>query len=421
MNAIILVVLFVASDVNPPAFYAPNEELRTYLLEAGEKSPTLEVRHSEWRASLQRIPQVTALDDPMFTFGYFLQSEMNDYKVMLSQKFPWFGTLRTRGEKATLDADATLARFYNERNLVFSEVKKAYFEYGFLGDSIKVTESQIEVLEYMEDIVRSKFETGMAKEDELLRISIEKTKVKDRRDGFMQFKPALMSRLNETLGAEAAVDRPWPQKAKFPHELPSQDEIHAQIRIENPDIKRLDYLIESRGKQIKLAKKKGHPDFTLGLEYLDLDAANNPDDNAMFSFKVNLPIWRKKIKSSISEAKIRETSATFAKRRRTLELEEAAQMAIFTIEDAKRRYALFENTLTPQAQRSYESLQSQYATGDVGTSFIDVLDSIQTLLAFELEQIRAARDWQVGAANLEFLMGGPWGNPEGREDAPGKS
>jgi outer membrane protein TolC len=62
----------------------------------------------------------------------------------------------------------------------------------------------------------------------------------------------------------------------------------------------------------------------------------------------------------------------------------------------------------PQAEQTYESLQSQYAAAEGGADFLDLLDSVQTLLAFELEEVRAARDVQVAAAQLEYLMGGPW-------------
>ncbi|MCF6285678.1 MAG: TolC family protein, partial [Candidatus Hydrogenedentes bacterium] len=136
---------------------------------------------------------------------------------------------------------------------------------------------------------------------------------------------------------------------------------------------------------------------------------DNRDDNIMVSLKVNLPIWRKKIRAGVAEARMLEEAATHEKRRRALELDKAAQMAIFTVEDGARRHGVFKDSLTPQAKRSYDSLQIQYATGALGASFLDVLDSIQTLLVFELEQVRAARDWQIGAADLEYLTGGPWG------------
>ena len=49
--------------------------------------------------------KVTALDDPMFSFGHFLKSTSLRTKVAVAQQFPWFGTLRARGELAAADAD----------------------------------------------------------------------------------------------------------------------------------------------------------------------------------------------------------------------------------------------------------------------------------------------------------------------------
>jgi hypothetical protein len=191
MLTILVLSLLSADALAPPVIRADNEELRGYLIEAAENNPGLRAQHDEWLAALEKVPQVKSLDDPMFTYGQFIQSDVSLLKLGLAQKFPWFGTLRAKGNKALAEADAERERLYAERNRVFSEIKKAYYEYAFLAESIRVTESQIEVLTYMEDIVSSKMSLGFANEDELLRVSIEKTKTQDRRDGFLQFRPAL--------------------------------------------------------------------------------------------------------------------------------------------------------------------------------------------------------------------------------------
>src|SRR5690606_6704643 len=75
---------------------------------------------------------------------------------------------------------------------------------------------------------------------------------------------------------------------------------------------------------------------------------------------------------------------------------------------ALRRYNLYENVLIPRARQTYESLEYKYSAGDPSASFLDVFGSILTLLNYELEQVRAHRDLQIGAARLERIMGGPW-------------
>ena len=266
MIALLIALTAGVAEVERPDFWAGNEELRGYLLQATENNPGLLARYEEWRAKLQRIPQVTSLDDPTLSYGQFVQSETQRARLAVSQKFPWFGTLRARGDKAAAEADAALQAFLSERNRLFAEVKRAYFEYAFLAEAVRVSEAQLEVLNYMEDVVTSKLALAMANQDELLRVSIEKTTVQDRRDGLLQRRPALMARLNETLGRDVLEEIPWPQSSEFPPTLPDAEAVMARIEQANPDLRAFDRLIESREKDIELARKKGYPDFTLGLE-----------------------------------------------------------------------------------------------------------------------------------------------------------
>ena len=132
------------------------------------------------------------------------------------------------------------------------------------------------------------------------------------------------------------------------------------------------------------------------------------DDNIMVSVTMSVPIWRKRIKAGIEEAKLMRRATEHEKRRSELALESSARMAVYEVKDAQRRHGLYKDTLVPQAEQTYESLQSQYSAAQGDADFLDLLDSVQMLLAFELEHVRAARDVQVAAAQLEYLMGGPW-------------
>lgn len=486
MIAIVLISMFAATDVAQPEFYAANEELRGYLLEAGDNHPMLRMLHEEWLGALKKIPQVTSLEDPMLRFAYFIRSDDRNYRAMLAQSFPWFGTLKTRGHKAEAEAEAALARLYASRNEIFAEVKKAYFDYAFLGENIQVTESQVEILTYTEDIVNSRFSLGMGGQEDLLRIQIEQVKLQDRYDGLMQYRPALSARLNEAIGRQAGPELSWPQEVPLPPEAPPAPIVLARLRVLNPELSESDHLIASMQQEVELAKKTRYPNFTLSLEYMDMKDPSNmgrtgaflemldsfrmwttpvkidvppapnqadpflqqvgtlvsgarslrqqtrPDtlsglmsvnrltdvestfdnakrqDEVMVALELNLPIWRKRINAAIAEAKHMESAAEHDKHRRTISLDAAAKMAMFEIQDGRRRYNLFENTLIPQAQQTYEAVQTTYASGSADADFLDVLESVQTLLDFQLEQLSAVRDLQVAAAELERIMGGPW-------------
>jgi len=447
-------VIGAEPEVQPPAFFAGNEELHAYLVEAAENHPGLHARHAEWLAALEKIPQVTALDNPQFTYSYFVRSEKSQYRVGLMQMFPWFGTLRARGDAAVSEAEAALQGFYAERNTLFTDVKRAYFEYAYLSENFRVTQGQVELLQYMEETVRTKYALGLATEDELLRVQMEQSAIQDRLKELAQFRPALAARLTTALGRDNAEPPEWPEPCGLPPAPPEPAAVLARVRGANPEVRVMDHVIDARAAEIRLAKKMGYPEFTLGVEFEEMknmppmmdkttatleaagaanslltgmaanpfEAAMNvnslaqydrfvtgkePDDELMLSLTLSLPVWRKKVKAGIAEARQMKSAAEHEKQRVILSLEEATRMAYFEMQDAQRRYSLYADDLLPKARLAYESLQVSYATS-AGADFLDLLQSVQTLLNFELEQVRAVRDVQQASARLESLMGGPW-------------
>ncbi len=465
--AILLCAALAVPSVDAPSFHAGSDELRQYLVEASENTPELKAKYLEWEALLERVPQVTSLEDPMLTYTQFLESDQRKYGLRLEQKFPWFGTLRARGDKALAEADAALSRFYAARNEVFAAVKRAYFVYWALGESIKITEEQAGIVSNVEELVKSRYGLGLASQSELFRVEIEKDKLEDMRKGLEQSRGSLSARLAVALGRDVGDELPWPQTADFPPALPAEADVLNSVRGANPGVASLQHMVESWEKEVVLAKKKGYPDFSVEFGYDDMkdmksyekrmnaalasesarmfaqDAPVNGvgptvgniaysaaqdfylrtpgdvRDDVMVSLRVSVPIWRNRIKAGVTEAQLMKESAQHDKHRLELALQSGAKEAMFAIQDAQRRYVLYKESLVTKEFKSYESLLSEYGaqvdtepgTG-IGADFMDIQNSIKALLEFQLEQVRAARDWQVAAADLEMLMGGPWAAAE---------
>lgn len=471
MTIVALLLLAGAAAANElnagNAVSAGNDELREYLAEAAENHPRLKALHEEWLAAVERIPQARALENPMLTYKQFVQSDAKEFAVMFEQAFPWFGTLRLRGEKAAAEAEAARWRMYGERNRVFADVKKAYFEYAFLGDQIRVTEEQLEIIDYVEEIVGAKYGLGMAAQDDLLRIQNERDTVADLRAQMAQMQPALAAKLNEALGRALDDAVPWPQPSAFPTDPPTPPLTAGWIRDQNPELKAEDSMIEGKESDIDLARRMRRPEIRLGIEYermkdvsssrgdpympsklmsyynlgrmatgvmpfnageaaLDVydgflyrDPGENVEDDFSISLGLSLPIWRGKTRAAIAEARYKADAARHDKEVMARNLDAEARMAYFGVQDGQRRVTLLEESLIPRAKQTYESLQAAYASGAMDASFLDMLQSIRELLNFDLERLRAIRDWQVAAAQLEMLIGAPWEDPDSETgDAP---
>jgi len=118
-----------------------------------------------------------------------------------------------------------------------------------------------------EELVKSRYALGLAAQADLYRVQIEKDKLEDMRKGLEQSRPALAARLLETLGRETGEELPWPQPADFPPPPPPAPVVLAQIRVANPEIAAMQHMVESWEKETLLAKKRGYPEFSIGLGY----------------------------------------------------------------------------------------------------------------------------------------------------------
>lgn len=423
-----------------PAFFRPNEELTAYILEALARHPGLQARHFEWRAALQRIPQVKSLDDPMFSYEMILRSKDVTPEVMLSQAFPWFGTLRARGDQAAADAEATLYAFYALRNSIVEEIKNAYFELALLGKSVAVVESQLEILHYIADIVEARLALGMAREDELLRLSIERTETQDQLDQFVQLRTGFQARLNAAMGVRGNPARPWPADTQLPPDPPDYAVLAARMAQHHPDVLAFVHRDASAQQAERLARLMGFPMITLGLQWtgmpdpdtvrvdrpavqpLGMDdgmgssalqampepamSGDDGDDEWMLRVEMSLPIWRRRVRAGMEEARLMRRAVAAEQRDTVRMLEGELGQATYLLADAKRRYHLYSESLIPQAYQTFESLQNRYATSSEGMAFLDILESVRTMLTFQLAQLEAEKDWQMAAAMLERIVGG---------------
>jgi outer membrane protein TolC len=186
----------------------------------------------------------------------------------------------------------------------------------------------------------------------------------------------------------------------------------------------------------RLARLSGLPRISLGLEWTGmpdppkvrperprvrpLDAAvgtpaamapdpamaDSGDDEWMLNIGVTLPVWRRRVRAAVEEARLTGSALRHEARAERLMVEGDLGEAWFRYEDAKRRYRLYSESMIPLAYQTYESLQSRYATSSDGVEFLDLLESVRMLLEFQLAQLEAEKDWQAAAATLERIAGG---------------
>lgn len=141
-----------------------SQTLDHYLDVAIQNNPALEGTFKNYRASLERVSQIS-LEDPQLNIGVFIRpmellmgNQRAEASVM--QMFPWFGMLKIQKDEATLMAEAKYEEFRQQRNLLVYQVKETYFQLQQLQNTVDITQSNLEILKSLEELAIIRFQGG---------------------------------------------------------------------------------------------------------------------------------------------------------------------------------------------------------------------------------------------------------------------
>lgn len=391
-----------------------------YVLIALERNPEILAARQEVAAHAQVIPQVTALDDPMLveTFqpidDHSLQTAAGrgPSNLMLSQKFPWFGKLRLRGEVAEQETRMALARLARAQLDVIEKVKLAYYELYFTQRAIEVAQEDRDLLDEILESIRARYQTGQVPLEDLLRVEIELRRVDDRlvvlRRQLRQAQADLAKILHTSpqaeLAAQSDIDVP-----SAPAEIDRLYEAAVRCRPELQE--RLTAIVRAQ-RAGELARLRYFPDVTAGVGWqaMTTDEAlsriANGNDNFAFTVGVNLPIWRDKLQAGVREAEHRAMQSARrydAERDDTFRIIRRLSVQAAALEEQVRLFREPESGIIPNQERTLRLLLQKYSVGE--SDFQDVIDNFSRLLAFDIQLARLEANLGQTLASLERAVG----------------
>ena len=183
------------------------QTLEAYFEIAAENNPGLQAKYLEYEIAMQKIPQVSSLQDPSFSFGYFISPVETRVgpqraKFSLSQMFPWFGTLKARGDAAALMAEAKFQLFIDERNRLFYRVAAAYYPIYELEKVIAIEKENLEILDSYQAIARSNFRNNTSPMVDVLRVEILRDDAMTNLEILAKKRKPLLTAFNKVLNRE---------------------------------------------------------------------------------------------------------------------------------------------------------------------------------------------------------------------------
>jgi len=388
-------------------------DLNRLIQEALERNPEIIAAQKRVNAAKARISQAKSLDDPMIRAGSYDmsnspaningQTEMLQQRYGVSQKIPFPGKLRLRGEVAAEETNMTEKELQAKIQEITALVKSAYYELYYTNSAIDITEENRDLLRKFAKIAETKYSVGKATQRDALAAQVELSTLANNVIILNKEKESIVAQLNILLDrpTQATMGKPRQfEKHPFKYMLSELENLAINNR---PELKKFDHAVKRNEANLNLSKKEYYyADFEPMVEYMQED--KRPDTWAS-SISVNIPwLWPK------NRAKVQESKEDLSAAKS--DYRAAGNKALFEVKDYFVRIRSAESTINlyatgvlPQSEQSLKAAQSGYESDRV--DFLSLIDSQRILLNSKLLYCRALTDFEQMLAKLESAVGMP--------------
>jgi outer membrane protein, heavy metal efflux system len=373
---------------------SPEEVLRYAFL----SNARIEQAFFEWKMALERVPQVSSLDDPRFSFDYlFSKEKMSRWDrttLGASQVIPFPGKLEKAGQIALQEAIAARRRFEDAKFMLQADVIEAYQELLRIDAAIDIAGENVSLLKDAYDTTRQLLAAGKARQAELTKADLEVGMAENMQKERKAERPPALARLNALLSRPPATPlKPHPLVVPAP--LPSDDAALIQLAADrNKELGAMAAEVRGRENALDLAQKAYFPDLELSFDI-------RGSMEKMLGAMLMLPLQLGRIRAGVREAEAGIRSAQAALRAKKDDLAAQTVLRIYIARDSDRQAVLFRTALLPKAREVVDAVRENMVTGNA--TYLEFLDAQRSLLELKLQLIRMESMREMAVARLEAL------------------
>lgn len=374
-----------------------------------ERNPTLAAMQHAWHAAVERYPQVTALDDPMFSYGLApatIGASTLDFGQWfeISQRFPWPGTLRLRGEAARSQAQAAGEDLNAARLQLIEATDQAFYDLYFVHRAMDINQVNQELLLEFQRITETRYAAGLVPKQDALQAEVEHQHLVHRGIVLDHTRAVTVARLNTLLNLPPETALPSPPKdLSRVTSLPPVAALQAAAVQHRPELHALALKVEARSADVKLAQLDYFPNLTVSGGYNSL--WQEDDLRPVIGISLNFPLQLDRRKAALQEAQAQaqEAQARLEEQRAQVafEVNEAAE----NVQENTHVVELYGASIVPTAEENLAAARSDYETGI--SDFVTLITAEKALMLAELSYHQALANYHKGRAQLERAIGIP--------------
>jgi len=406
-------LLLAVVAVHSTAFAGDPTELQGLIATALESNADLKAAEARWTMYANKVVPSQALSDPRLSLGLSSypvhslasdESPMTGNDVRIDQAFPFPGKLALKGEAAEQQAAWYKALYLDQRAELVRQVRDTWHRLVYLDQAIGLTQANLEAIDQLARLSETRYSVGRGMQQDVLRAQLQRSRVMDRQLSLKQERDAETARLRALLNRDESLPQRTEAGDLLP-ELPDVDHAIDGVETSRPLLAAYRAMIDQYRAQRSLAKRDYYPDFGLwaGYRFRDDQLPDGGEDFVSAGISLNLPIFLAKRKAAVADAEAGVTMATQLYRDQYQRVVAALQENRARLEQSRNQALLFRTGIIPQAQQTYDAGLSAYQVGKF--SFTEVMESLSSLYAFQIDYQRALSDYRRALARFKQLSG----------------
>jgi|WetSurMetagenome_2_1015567.scaffolds.fasta_scaffold05713_3 outer membrane protein, heavy metal efflux system len=414
LAAVIGLATSTAGFSQPASRGAPSPA-EALVREALSTNPKLHAQAQRVEAARQRVPQASALPDPMadLRLTNISLSDPNLHDALttglelgIEQTLPGPGKRALAKEVANREVAAESARYLALERDVRRQVLDASYQYGLLQTLLKINEETAQAQRVVIDAALASYSSGSGSQTDVLLAQSTLTKIGAERTDLASQREIARARLSNLLARPVSLSElEGLLPADEPAALPALDGLLSSLPEGSAEVLRARAESAVAGQRVAVAKKASAPDFLVGGAYRYKDMSMGGNNYLTATVGITLPFFHR------SDRYLPAQNEALALHRGAMEEERSAlDEARFELSTAHRRasrdvelYRLYRDGLLVQASQAYSAALSSYSTGRTG--MVAVLNALALLYGSQAQLATTSADYYQNVAAAEALVG----------------
>jgi outer membrane protein TolC len=382
-------------------------KLEAVLAYAHEHNSAVRAARSRLAAAQKVPPQASAYDDPVVMWDNWNTpenlhiNEASNNIFRLSQKIPFPGKLRLKGEIAAKEAAQREAELRAAEIDTVAQVKKAYYEIWLGYQNLNVYRRDQSLMTQFAQIAERKYAVGQVSQPDVLRAQVELTHLINRVTTETLNLSKARAQLNALLSRLSEAPLGIPRDPPPPVIAYALEDLAKQALAHRPELIAQSSMVERESLALALARKAYYPDFEVSVSRF---VNFGQRDGFGLTVSASIPLaFKYKYDAGVEEAVAnQETAQSELRRLQDRALFEVKQ-ALVEAQVALEQRNLFLRTHIPQAEQTLAATQIGYQTGTL--DFLSLIDSVRAVEQIHLEHLMATANFEKAWAELERAVG----------------